>query len=242
MTARRAPDWLTGWEYAHRGLHGLGVPENSLAAAEGAMARGMGIECDIQMSADGVPMVFHDWDLARLTGAEGMAGARTAEALADLALLGTEQHLTPLDQFLAVVAGKVPLLIEVKSLPGYDVERSCRAVAEQIAGYSGAVAVMSFDPRVPIWFVRNDPETVRGLVGTDSYENGFEGVWRQPRILAAAQPDFLAIDVRDLTRPEAAAWRLGGKPLLTWTVHSPDTRAIGHAHADALITEGAGVA
>jgi glycerophosphoryl diester phosphodiesterase len=242
MTARRGPDWLTRWEYAHRGLHGLGVPENSLAAAEGAVARGMGIECDIQMSADGVPMVFHDWDLARLTGSEGTAGAQAAEALADLALLGTEQHPPRLGLFLAVVAGRVPLLIEVKSLPAHDVERAGRAVAEEIASYSGAVAVMSFDPRVPIWFARNAPAMVRGLVGTDSYENGFEGAWRKPEILAAAQPDFLAIDVRDLTRPEAAAWRNGGKPLLTWTVHSPETRAIGHAHADAVITEGAGVA
>ena len=81
MTARPAPDWLTGWEFAHRGLHGPGVPENSLVAAEGAIARGMGIECDIQMSADGVPIVFHDWELSRLTSVEGMVGAQTAAAL-----------------------------------------------------------------------------------------------------------------------------------------------------------------
>lgn len=242
MAERRAPDWLTKWEYAHRGLHREGVPENSLAAAQGAVAAGMGIECDIQMSADGAAMVFHDWELSRLTGAEGPVGLQTADALAAVNLLGTDQHPPGLGLFLAVVAGQVPLLIEVKSLPGYDVERSCRAVAEAIAGYSGAVAVMSFDPRVPSWFAENAPDTVRGLVGTDSHENGFEGVWRKPGVLAAAAPDFLAIDVRDLTRPEAAAWRAGGRPLLTWTVRSPETRAVGLAHADALIAEGAGLA
>ncbi len=242
MNTRPAPGWLTQWEFAHRGLHGPGVPENSLAAAHDAIARGMGIECDIQMSADGVPLVFHDWDLARLTGNEGLVGVHPAGAMDDLTLLDTGQHVPRLDLFLATIAGRVPLLIEIKSTPGYDVERSCRAVAEAITAYSGAMAVMSFDPRVPSWFAENAADTVRGLVGTDSYENGFEGVWRLPEALAAAQPDFLAIDVRDLTRPEAAAWRAGGRPLLTWTVRSPETRATGLALADALIAEGAGLA
>lgn len=245
MTARGAPGWLTQWEFAHRGLHGAGVPENSLAAAEGAIARGMGIECDIQRSRDDHPMVFHDWDLARLTGEAGLAGERVAEALEDLRLLGTDQRPVRLARLLDRVAGRVPLLIEIKSLPGYDVEWTCAAVAWLLDSYQGDVAVMSFDPRVPEWFAMEAPDIVRGLVGTDSYENGFEGVWRRPEVVAAARPDFLAIDVRDLARPEAAAWRdggrAGGKPLLTWTVRSPETRATGLAHADALIAEGAGI-
>ena len=242
MTARRAPDWLTQWEFAHRGLHGPEAPENSLAAATSAIARGMGIECDIQLAGDGVPLVFHDWDLPRLTGAEGMVARHTAEAVAVLRLMGTDQRPPFLAAFLDKVGGQVPLLIEVKSLPGYDVERSCRVVAGHLASYRGDVAVMSFDPRVPMWFMDNAPHITRGLVGTDSYENGFEGEWRKPEVLAAAQPDFLAIDVRDLDRPEAAAWRAQGGVLLTWTVRSPETRAKGLAHADALIAEGEGLA
>lgn len=242
MTARPAPDWLTQWEYAHRGLHGPGVPENSLAAAEGAIARGMGIECDVQRSRDDHPIVFHDWELERLTGEAGQTGERPAQALEALRLLGTDQHPVRLAAFLEKVAGKVPLLIEIKSLPGYDVEWTCASVAWLLDSYQGDVAVMSFDPRVPIWFAENAPGTVRGLVGTDSYENGFEGVWRDAAMLEEGQPDFLAVDVRDLTRPEAAAWRAGGKPLLTWTVRSPETREHGLAHADALIAEGEGLA
>ena len=242
MNTRPAPIWLTEWEFAHRGLHGAGVPENSLAAAEGAIARDMGIECDIQRSADDHPMVFHDWDLARLTGQAGDTEHWTAEALEALSLLGTDQQPARLARFLDVVEGRVPLLIEIKSQPGYDVEWTCSSVALLIDGYKGDVAVMSFDPRVPEWFAENAPQITRGLVGTDSFENGFEGVWRRPEALAAAQPDFLAIDVRDLARPEAAAWRAGGKPLLTWTVRSPETRATGLAHADALIAEGEGLA
>jgi glycerophosphoryl diester phosphodiesterase len=218
------------------------VPENSLAAAEGAMARGMGIECDIQMTADGVPLVFHDWELSRLTGAQGMVAARPAGETVALHLLGTDQHPPRLADLLDAIAGAVPLLIEVKSMPGYDVEPSCRAVAAGLGRYQGDIAVMSFDPRVPEWFAGHAPELTRGLVGTDSFENGFEGVWRLPEAIAQAQPDFLAVDVRDLHRPEAAAWRAGGGPLLTWTVRSPETRATGLALADALIAEGEGLA
>jgi len=242
MSARPVPDWLTRWEFAHRGLHGAGVPENSLAAAEGAIARGMGIECDIQMSADGAAMVFHDWELSRLTGATGLVAMFSADALGALGLLGTDQRPPRLEALLDLIAGQVPLLIEVKSMPGYDVARSCAAVAARLADYQGAVAVMSFDPRVPEWFANAASHITRGLVGTDSFENGFEGVWRTPEAIAAAQPDFLAIDVRDLHRPEAAAWRSGGSPLLTWTVRSPETRATGLALADALIAEGEGLA
>ena len=242
MTARGAPDWLTRWEYAHRGLHGPGVPENSLAAARGAIAAGMGIECDIQRSRDDHPMVFHDWELSRLTGEGGLTAQFPADAIEALRLLGTDQRPVGLSAFLAEVAGQVPLLIEIKSMPGYDVERSCAAVAWQLDSYEGAAAVMSFDPRVPEWFAHNAPNVPRGLVGTDTLENGFQGVWRNPEALAQAEADFLAIDVRDLARPEAAAWRAGGQPLLTWTVRSPETRALGLAHADALITEGGGLA
>ncbi len=242
MTLRPVPDWLTGWEYAHRGLHQAGVPENSLAAAEGAIAAGMGIECDIQRSRDDHPMVFHDWDLDRLTGKAGDTEDLAAEALEELSLLGTDQRPVRLATFLAKVAGRVPLLIEIKSIPGYDVEWTCASVAWLLDTYSGAAAVMSFDPRVPIWFAENAPATLRGLVGTDSFENGFEGVWRDPAMLAEAQADFLAIDVRDIERPEAVAWRAQNRPLLTWTVRSPETRAAGLAHADALIAEGAGLA
>jgi glycerophosphoryl diester phosphodiesterase len=245
MSARHAPDWLTRWEYAHRGLHGADasgcVPENSLAAAERAFAAGMGIECDIQRSRDDHPMVFHDWELARLTGREEATEALDADVLETLRLLGTDQHPVRLVTFLDAVAGRVPLLIEIKSQPGYDVESTCLYVARLLEAYSGAVAVMSFDPCVPIWFAHNAPAMVRGLVGTDTHINGFEGVWRTAEALEQARPDFLAIDVRDLARPEAAAWRATGRPLLTWTVRSPETRATALAHADALISEGPGL-
>jgi len=242
MNERRAPEWLTGWEYAHRGLHHAGVPENSLAAAEGAIAAGMGIECDIQMSADHVPMVFHDWELARLTGADGMVASRTADELEALTLLGTDQRPVRLARFLELVAGRAPLLIEIKSLPNYDVPRSCEAVARVLAGYAGKAAVMSFDQRVGGWFFKHEPALIRGLVGTDNLDHGFLSAWRAPGALEQAQPDFLAIDIRDLPNAVSELWRAARRPLLSWTIRSPHLRKRALPHVDAMIAEGEGLA
>jgi glycerophosphoryl diester phosphodiesterase len=242
MSARPAPDWLTQWEYAHRGLHGEGVPENSLAAAEGAIAAGMGIECDIQMSRDNVPLVFHDWELERLTAERGKVAARPAEELCQIALAGTAQTIWPLSDLLDVVAGRVPILIEVKSRPDFRLAEACIAIARELAGYAGPYAVMSFDPRMGEWFARHAPNTPRGLVITDTLDHGFKSAWRAPHALERAAPDFLASDVRDLPNALTNLWRESGRPLLTWTVRSSETRERGLAHADALIAEGAGLA
>lgn len=242
MIARPAPDWLTQWEYAHRGLHLAGVPENSLAAAEGAIALGLGIECDIQRSSDDHPIVFHDWDLERLTGEAGPTGDRPAQALEALHLLGTGQHPVRLAAFLEQVAGRVPLLIEIKSMPGYNVARSCEAVAGALAGYAGKAAVMSFDPRVGGWFFKHAPAFARGLVGTDTLDHGFLSAWRAPGALEQAQPDFLALDIRDLPNAVSELWRAARRPLLSWTIRSPNLRQRALAHVDALIAEGEGLA
>ena len=238
MGDRSAPQWLASTPYAHRGLHGPGVPENSLAAAEAAIARGIGIECDIQRSRDDHPMVFHDWELERLTGQSGLTEDRVADALEELSLLGTDQTPIRLERWLEVVEMRAPVLFEIKSQPGYDVEWTCLYVSRLLAQYSGRHAVMSFDPRVGEWFSVNAPQVWRGLVGTDSYPNGFEGMWRNPKFLRQADPDFLAIDRRDLGQPEAAQWRSWGRPLLTWTVRTHEEAEQAQPLADALIAEG----
>ena len=140
MPERTAPAWLTGWEYAHRGLHGAGVAENSPGAFRAAIAAGMGIECDIQRSADGQPMVFHDWELSRLTGAEGLTASLGADEIGQLRLLDTDEAPLHLAAMLALVAGQVPILIEIKSLPDYDVAPSCAAVSAALQGYASEQA------------------------------------------------------------------------------------------------------
>ncbi len=241
MAGRSPPAWLTQTTFAHRGLHSDKVPENSLAAAEAAIESGLGIECDIQRSADDWPMVFHDWDLARLTGAVGSVEDHTADELEALALIGSKQTPIRLQRFLETLAGRAPLLIEIKSRPAYDVEWTCQYVSRTLEQYSGRYAVMSFDPRVPEWFKANVPQTCRGLVGTDSLPNGFEHMWRDLNLIEQAEPDFLAIDRRDLSRPEAAEWRAAGNPLLTWTVRTREEAKVAGLLADALIAEGEAV-
>lgn len=242
MTARRAPEWLTRWEYAHRGLHGPGVPENSLAAAEGAIAAGMGIECDIQMSRDNVPLVFHDWELERLTKERGKVAARPADELCRIALAETGQTIWQLTDLLGLVAGRVPILVEIKAQPHLSLAEACIAIAKVLADYNGPFAVMSFDLRMGEWFAKHAPDTVRGLVVTDTLDHGYQSAWRRPYALERAAPDFLASDVRDIPNALTSLWREAGRPLLTWTVRSPETRERGLAHADALIAEGAGLA
>ena len=238
-TARVA--WLATHEYAHRGLHGPGLPENSPAAFAAAIARGMGIECDVQRSSDGQAMVFHDWELDRLTAEAGPLAAHSAAALGRTLLTGGQDCIPTLHEVLDLVAGRVPILIEIKSRPGYNVAASCLAVRRVLEGYRGPHAVMSFDPRVGKWFAAHAPRTVRGLVMSEEDDRGLVGRLRRHLWLWTARPDFLAYDVRDLPSRFAAAQRRRGLPILTWTVRSPELRARAADYADAPIAEGAGL-
>lgn len=234
--------WLGQWRYAHRGLHGAGYPENSPAAFRLAVEAGVGIECDIQRSADGRAMVFHDWTLERLTGETGAIAKRTADELEKIPLSGSGDTIPRLERLLETIDGKVPLLIEVKSKKGYKITPSCLAVRRALEGYRGQHAVMSFDPRVSRWFATHSPHTLRGLVITEENHRGIAGLWRRHAALWHARPDFLAYDVRDLPSRFAAAQRGRGLPLLTWTVRSTELAQRAADHADAPIAEGAGLA
>ena len=242
-----APDpdrvgWLRDWEYAHRGLHRDGVPENSLAAFASAMERGMGVECDIQRSRDGCAMLLHDWELDRLTGVSGPTADHSAEDLAQVAFLDSEHKLARLEDLLPIVGGTAPILVEIKSRRGYDVARSCRAVADTLQGYAGKHAVMSFDPRVSAWFAKHSPETVRGLVMREDEHGMTQTAWQRHVALWAARPEFIAYHIAALPSAMVASLRNRGMPVLTWTVNSPETREHAKHHADALISEGAGLA
>lgn len=241
-----APDpariaWLSGHDYAHRGLHGGAIPENSLAAFSAAIAVGLGIECDVQRSADDGAVVFHDWDLDRLTGESGPVRGRTAAELAQVALGEGPNRIPTLADVLALVGGRVPLLIEVKTRRGRRIGPLCLAVRRALEGYAGAVAVMSFDPRVAAWFRRHAPRVVRGLVISEEGARTLSASFRRYQALWQARPDFLAYDVRDLPSHFAARQRRRGLPVLTWTVRTPTLSQRATEHADAAIVEGEGV-
>ena len=234
-------DWIAGATYAHRGLHGGGLIENSPGAFAAAIARGLAIECDVQRSRDGQAMVFHDWELDRLTTETGPVKARDSGELARIALSGSGDTIPTLPQLLAQIAGQVPLLIEIKSKREVRFAPLCLAVRRALEGYRGSAAVMSFDPRVVRWFRLNAPHLVRGLVVTEEGHRTLSGRYRRHLSLWRAQPEFLAYDVRDLPSRFAAAQRKRGLPLLTWTVRSAELAERARVHADAAIAEGPGV-
>jgi glycerophosphoryl diester phosphodiesterase len=236
-----AHNGIGGTGFAHRGLHGPGAPENGPSAFAAAIARGLGIECDVQRSSDGQAMVFHDWELDRLTGESGPVARRSAAQLAAIGLKDSADTIPSLRAVLDQVAGRVPLLIEVKSRREQSPVPLCLAVRRELEGYRGAHAVMSFDPRVSRWFAHHSPRTVRGLVMTEEHDRGLRGRLRRHLALWCARPDFLAYDVRDLPSAFAAAQRGRGLPVATWTVRSAELRQRAALHADAPIAEGEGV-
>lgn len=233
--------WLRGAIFAHRGLHGGGVPENSLSGFAGAMARGFGIECDVHKASDGIPVVFHDWELDRLTAERGPVAERSAAQLGQIALSGSADSIPTLRQLLDLVGGRSPILIEVKSRRDRRVGALCLAVRRVLEGYRGPHGVMSFDPRVSRWFATNSPHTVRGLVVSEEDDKALPGRLRRHLSLWHARPDFLAYDIRDLPASFPASQRRRGLPVATWTVRSSELFERALDHADAPIVEGAGV-
>ncbi|MEO8722238.1 MAG: glycerophosphodiester phosphodiesterase family protein [Sphingobium sp.] len=238
-----APDaarvaFLRSHGFAHRGLHSAaGSQENSLRAFAMAIAGGHGMECDVQLSRDDVPFVFHDADLDRLTSEHGPIANRTAAQLDQVMLRREVAPIPRLSALLTLVAERTPLLIELKAPSRAGVVALCRAVERDLAHYDGPVAVMSFNPQVGAWFASHAPSRVRGLVVTEENARGIRGKTRRNLAFWWARPDFLAYDIRDLPSRFARRARKRGVPVLTWTVRTPPQRLCAEAEADAPIFE-----
>ncbi len=219
--------------FAHRGLHGPGIPENSLAAFRAAIDVGAGIECDVRLSGDGQVMVFHDHDLRRLCASALAVESTSAGVLAGQKLFDSGEHIPRLSDLLALVAEKVPILIELKCRGG-NAARLSAAVASELADHTGSVGVMSFEPAVGRWFACHAPRRQRGLVISER-ASAFDR-WRSIRM---ASPHFLAVDRAALGRPWVAKQR-SKRWLYNWTIRTPLERETAEIHADALIWEGDG--
>jgi glycerophosphoryl diester phosphodiesterase len=222
--------------FAHRGLHGGGVVENSRAAFDAAVAAGFGIELDVQASRDGEAMVIHDHQLERLTGEAGDVSARSAAQLGAIHLAGTEETIPTLREVLQRIRGQVPLLIEVKA-PDRSVARLCMAVYRSLEGYRGPLGIMSFNPEVGRWFAAHAPRVRRGLVVTENGKPGVRGRLERPFALWRCKAQFLAYDIRDLPSRFAKKRRKRGVSVFTWTVRSDDDHERAALHADQIIFE-----
>ena len=229
-------DWLTAQPFAHRGLHGAHIVENCRAAFEAAIALGHGIELDVQASADGEAIVFHDHDLKRLTGLEGRVGERTAAELQEIALAGAGETIPTLIDIVRLVDSRAPLLIEVKA-PTRRVGTLCASVLRSVRDYAGLMAVMSFNPEVGRWFWRNGRGITRGLVVTERKRRRVHGRIERRLSLWRARPHFLAHDIESLPSQFAREQRRRGLPVLSWTVRARGQRETAAREADQIIYE-----
>ncbi len=228
---------------AHRGLWSPGgAPENSLAAFQMACNADYGIELDVQLSADGEAMVFHDATLERLTGCEGrMVDHHTAD-LQKMRLSGTDETIPTLSEVLAVVGHQAMVLIELKT-PFGDVGPLEKRVSEVLIDHNGPTAVIGFNPYSHAWFAHHHPQILRGL---DSYSyRDNETMAREQRLAYAAlehvpqaKPAFLALGLDIIAKPAAAKFREAGMPVITWTARSQADWDAARPHADNVIFEG----
>lgn len=214
---------LGGWAYAHRGLHGDGVPENSLPAFARAAEAGYGVELDVRMTRDGRLAVLHDDSLLRLCGVDRALEDLTLAEARTLSLSGTEERIPSLEESLLRVGGRTPLIIEMKSAPSTR-KKLPAALARAMAGYEGRWCVESFDPRMLLWFRRHAPGVLRGQLAFDPRRDPTEnrrGVryWLAARLLMnfLSRPDFISYGyesagnaffrmTRALFHPVLAAW------------------------------------
>jgi glycerophosphoryl diester phosphodiesterase len=234
---------------AHRGFHDVsaGRSENSPAAFRAAIERGYGIELDVQLSKDGQAMVFHDYALDRLTEQSGSIHLRTASDLSQIKLKGGNDPIPTLSDVVALVAGRVPLLVEIKDQDG-DMGASIgpleAATAQALHGYDGDVAVMSFNPHAVARMAELAPDLPRGIV-TSAYRYNDWPLSKAVCDTLREIPDydrtgacFISHEVDDLSRPRVAALRKAGAMVCCWTVRSPQTEATARQFADNITFEG----
>lgn len=222
---------------AHRAYHDVarGRPENSRAAVAAAIAAGYAIEIDLQLSRDGVPMVFHDETLERLTPRDGWLRDLTAAELAEIPLKGGDETIPTLTEILDLVAGRVPLLIELKDQTLRMAETDGRleqATARALAPYGGPVALMSFNPHMIARMATLAPGLPRGLT-TSAYEYD-DWAPLPPETCDRLRPipdydrtasSFISHEASDLTRPRVAELAAQGAAILCWTIKSPAQEA-----------------
>jgi glycerophosphoryl diester phosphodiesterase len=234
--------------FAHRGFHNraLGHVENSPSAIRAAVAAGYGIEIDVQLSRDGVAMVFHDETLDRLTDKTGLLADHLAADLQKITLTDSTDCIPTLAEVLAIVAGKTPLLIEIKDQTGDMSQTDARleqATAKALADYNGPVAVMSFNPHCVAHMARLAPQIARGLT-TSAYAD-----WAplDPAICDYLRdiPDydrtgsvFISHEASDLDRPRVQALKSQGAHIQCWTIKTKAAEQSARRLADNITFEG----
>lgn len=228
--------WLTARPIAHRGLHDLNKQcwENTLSAFERAAQHGYAIECDVHLTADGEVVVFHDNALDRLTGTEGYVWQRTAAELGALRIGATADHVPTLQELLRLVDGRVPLVIELKGIPGKD-DGLVAKVGAVLRGYHGKAAIMSFDHWLIRDFARHAPGIPGGLTAWGEKDRELEAHFS----MLAHGISFVSYAVDHLPNRFVSFVRERlDMPVITWTVRDGNAVERTFAHADQMTFEG----
>lgn len=228
-------NWLRRKPVAHRGLHDLkaGIVENTLEACKAAMEAGYNIEVDLQPSSDGVPMVFHDYTLERLTGRGGEVRAMTASQLGTLAVHPGKGTIPTLGQLLELIQGKAGIVLELKGKPGAD-DGFIEAVAQEVKGYEGDIAIMSFHHHLLRDARRVAPDLALGL--TAEGDNGSYEAHRE--ISEETGIDFISYELENLDCRYVAEFLDSGRPVISWTVKSAKDAAYSKQFAHQPTFEG----
>jgi glycerophosphoryl diester phosphodiesterase len=234
--------------FAHRGYHSAATAENSMAAFHAGIDAGYGIELDIQPSLDGIPMVFHDYSLDRLTKISGPIAKKLASNLDDIKLSGSSESIPTLAAVLKMVAGRVPLLIEIKDQDGahgFNVGPLEKAVCAVLEDYEGDVALMSFNPHSVAACQTYAPNIPRGITTCPYPAKDWPTVPETVRVAQAAIPDFdrvgacfISHQQDDLTSPHVTNLKLRGVPIFCWTVRSAAMETHARKIADNVTFEG----
>jgi len=238
----RKANWITIEPIAHRGLHHAGeIPENSLLAFEKAIEANFPIEFDVQLTKDKQLIVFHDDDLLRLTGREGLVSNFTWAEIKDLSLFGTQQKIPLLSEVLEFVRGRVPLLIELKSLKQYGVMEPL--VMELLGTYEGDFAIQSFNPKTVYWFKKNAPEVRRGYLSGPMDDEDLTPPTRfflsNLGPLPVIQPDFIGYDKKGLNHKIIHLIKnYSHIPVIAWTIKAREEEEEALQLADNIIFEG----
>jgi glycerophosphoryl diester phosphodiesterase len=255
LTPVNAPSWLVERPIAHRGLHNSanGVIENTRRAAEAAIAGGFAIECDIQLSADGEAIVFHDETLDRLTDATGPLSSLSAAEIAKVRIKGSGEPPPTFTAFLGTVAGRTPIICELKSRFDGDWRIADRAAA-LAATYDGPLAFKSFDHDLAAYLRLRRPHVRQpgglcpiGLLAQASYDDPYwdflsaeqKRDWADFDHYDLARPDFLSFNVDDLPHKiPFLVKEFTDAPIMVWTVKTAEQREAAHKWADQIVFDG----
>ncbi len=237
--------WLVARPIAHRGLHDKkSVIENTESAFALAMAADYAIECDVQLSADGEAMVFHDDDLDRLTSSKGAVRALSARELRGVKFNSTKDRMQTLGELLEQVDGRVTLVVELKSLWDGNIALAKRTL-EVLGGYGGPACLMSFDPNLISCLRERSPHTVRGITaGRTTHADyltlpvGQRVAMRNFAHLDKTQPHFVSYYWRDLPFEPVTEIRNAGHPVITWTLRSKEEASQAMRYSDQVTFEG----